>query len=310
MQRKRILVACLSLLIVGLALPATNIANVPKANAFHKASSVTISGLALAGYSDFTTTGGTTLDIATAGSTVTFNVAIFATQTVYQRNVTVGVKFDWMTAFQNATNASPSNTLSLSANQQASVSISIAIPSASGPINHDWTLLLGMGPQNKVLGPGCSTTDQDTSTSIVCLTSTRPGHPYQVQIWSSDQAAAAQAKLQASTTILQVNSFVNAAAGTSEGNTAAGQLAQAKTEITLGDTSWGTGDYAGAKTHYQNAASDANAAATSLTNLGGGSSNAGIVSTILVGSGTLLFGLGGLLAGFGGFFYLRRKPKA
>jgi len=310
MQSKKIIVACLSLLLLGLALPAVNIANIPKANAFHQSSSVTIAGLALAGYSDSVTTGGATRDIATAGSTVTFNVAIFATQTVYQRNVTVGIKFDWMTAYQNATNASPTNTLALTANQQSSVSISIGIPSASATINHDWTLLLGMGPQNKVIGPGCSTSDQDTSTSVVCLTSTRPGHPYQVQIWSSDQSSAAQAKFQASTTIAQVGPYVTAASGTSAGNTAAGQLAQAKTEITLGDTSWGTGDYSGAKTHYQNAANNANAAAASLTNLGGGSSNAGIVSTILGGTGTLLFGLGGLLAGLGGFFYLRRKPKA
>jgi hypothetical protein len=309
MQRKRILVACLSLLIVGLALPATNVANIPKANAFHSAYSVTLSGLALANYNDFTTTGGLTRDIGTAGSTVNFNVVVFATSTVYQRNVTIGIKFDWMTAYQNASNAGPSNTLSLTANQQASVSIGIAIPSSSGPIDHSWSILLGMGPQNKLIGPSCSAGDQDTATSLVCMTFTRPGHAF-FQIWSGDQSAAAQSKLQASTTISQVGTYVSQAAGTSEGNTAAGQLAQARTEITLGDTSWGTGDYAGAKTHYQNAATDANAAAASLTNLGGGSSNAGIVSTILVGSGTLLFGLGGLLAGFGGFFYLRRRPKA
>jgi hypothetical protein len=229
------------------------------------------------------------------------------TPTVYQRNVTVGVKFDWMTAFQNASNASPASTLSMTANQQSSVSIAVGIPSSTGPIDHTWTLLLGMGPQNKVIGPSCSTTDQDTATSLVCLTFNRPGHQL-FQIWSSDQTGAAQAKLQAATTIARVSPYVSAAS--SAGTTAAGQLAQANTEITLGDTSWGTGDYSGAKTHYQNAANDANAAASSLTNLGGGSSNAGIASTILAGTGTLLFGLGGLLAGFGGFFYLRRRPKA
>jgi len=307
MQRKRILVASLSLLLVGLALPATNVANVPNANAFHSASSVTLSGLGLASYFDSTLNPVGSRDIGAAGSTVTFNVVVFATSTVYQRNVTVGIKFDWMSAYQNASNAGPSNTLSLTASQQASVSIAIALPSSSGPIDHSWTLLLGMGPQNKLIGPTCSAGDQDTATSLVCLTFNHPGHPL-FQIWSGDQVAAAQAKLQASTTILKVTPYITS--GTSAGTTAAGQLAQANTEITLGDTSWGTGDYSGAKTHYQNAANDANAAATSLTNLGGGSSNAGIVSTILAGTGTLLFGLGGLLAGFGGFFYLRRKPKA
>src|SRR5947199_1120882 len=135
MQRKRIIVASLSLLLVALALPAANIANVPKANAFHSASSVTLSGLALASYSDPVISNIGSRDIATAGSTVTFNVAIFATPTVYQRNVTVGIKFDWMTSFQNASNASPSNTLSLTASQQATVSVSVAIPSSSGPID-------------------------------------------------------------------------------------------------------------------------------------------------------------------------------
>ncbi len=307
MQRKRIIVASLSLLLVALALPAANIANVPKANAFHSAASTTLSGLGLASYSDSVLNPAGSRDIATAGSTVTFNVVVFATSTVYIRNVTIGIKFDWTTAYQNASNAGPSNTLSLTANQQASVSIGVNIPSTSGPIDHSWTLLIGMGPQNKLIGPTCSAGDQDTATSLVCMTFTRPGHPL-LQIWSGDQVAAAQAKLQASTTIARVSPYVTA--GTSAGTTAAGQLAQANTEIILGDTSWGTGDYSGAKTHYQNAASNANAAATSLTNLGGGSSNAGIVSTILAGTGTALFGVGGLLAGLGGFFYLRRKPKA
>jgi hypothetical protein len=307
MQSKKIFVACLSLLLVGLALPAANIASIPKANAFHSAFSVTLSGLGLASYSDSVLNPFGSRDIGTAGSTVTFNVVVFATPTVYQRNVTVGVKFDWMTSYQNASNAGPSNTLSLTASQQASVSISVAIPSSSGPIDHSWSLLLGMGPQNKLIGPTCSAGDQDTATSLVCLTFTRPGHPL-FQIWSSDQVGAAQAKLQASTTISRVTPYVSPLS--SEGNTAAGQLAQANTEITLGDTSWGTGDYSGAKTHYQNAANDANAAANSLTNLGGGSSNASIISTILAGTGTALFGIGGLLAGIGGFFYLRRRPKA
>ncbi len=307
MQSKKIIVACISLLLVGLALPAINIAGIPKAHGFHSGSSVTVSGLALASYSDPVIQTLGDRDIATAGSTLTFNVAIFATSTVYQRNVTIGIKFDWMTSYQNASNAGPSNTLSLTANQQASVSISVAVPSASGPIDHNWSILLGMGPQNKAIGPSCSNNDLDTSTSLVCRTTTPTGHP-PLQIWSSDQAAAAQAKLQASTTIGTVTRYVSPIS--SAGTTAAGQLAQANTEIALGDTSWGTGDFSGAKTHYQNAANDANAAATSLTNLGGGSSNASIISTILAGTGTALFGIGGLLAGIGGFFYLRRRPKA
>jgi hypothetical protein len=70
------------------------------------------------------------------------------------------------------------------------------------------------------------------------------------------------------------------------------------------------GDYAGAKTHYQNALNDANAAAGSLTNQGGGVDNATLINLLLGGIGIALIGIGALLAGLGGFFYLRRKPKA
>ena len=92
--------------------------------------------------------------------------------------------------------------------------------------------------------------------------------------------------------------------------TAEGQIAQGNIELSLGDQGWGNGDYGGAKTHYQNALNDFNAAAASLINLGGGSANAGIVDLILSGVGIAMFGLGTLLAGIGGFFYLKRKPKA
>src|SRR2546425_389647 len=108
------------------------------------------------------------------------------------------------------------------------------------------------------------------------------------------------------------NSSITAitAGGALSDETALAQRAQATAERTLGDTSWSTGDYSGAKSHYQNSQNDANAALTTQVNIGGGSSNAGIVGAIESGTGILLFGLGGLLAGFGGFMYLRRKPKA
>jgi hypothetical protein len=77
----------------------------------------------------------------------------------------------------------------------------------------------------------------------------------------------------------------------------------------LGDQSWSNGDYGGAKSHYQNAVNDANAASNALTGSGGGSDTASITNQILNGVGIALFGVGSLLAGIGGFFYLRRKPK-
>jgi len=95
------------------------------------------------------------------------------------------------------------------------------------------------------------------------------------------------------------------------GNSAANaQLDQATAEQSLGDQSWRSSDFAGAKTHYQNALNDANAALATAYNLSGGQGNAVIISPILAAVGTVMFGLGGLLAGIGGFFYLRRRPKA
>jgi hypothetical protein len=78
----------------------------------------------------------------------------------------------------------------------------------------------------------------------------------------------------------------------------------------MGAQSWQNGDYAGAKTHYQNAVNNANAAAASLTNQGGGVDNATLLNLVLGGTGIALIGVGALFAGIGGFFYLRRKPKA
>jgi hypothetical protein len=309
MQHRKILVACLSLFLV-LAIPNFGI---PRANAFlaNNGMSVTVSGLSLTGYTDPVITNRATVDVAAPGATVNFNVVLFADNptTAYQRNVTVGVKFDWMTAYQNASSASSSNTLTMTANQEASVSVSVAVLSTTGTIPHTWKLLIGDGPQNKPIPSTYATTDDSGN---VCLTFS--GGP--LEIWSSDQISAAQAKFQANTQIANVNEQLLtirsiSLSGSTPGITnAAGQLAQANTEITLGDQSWSNGDYGGAKTHYQNAVNDANAASSALTSGGGGADTASITNQILNGVGIAMFGVGSLLAGLGGFFYLKRKPKA
>ena len=310
MQHKKILVACLSLFLVALTLPSYSI---PRAHAFltPNGMSVTVTGFALRGYSDPTITSGSTLDIAASGATVNFNVALFADNptTAYQRNVTVGVKFDWMTAYQNASTASSSNTLTMTASQAASVTVSIAVLSTTAMIPHTWRVLVGDGPQNKPIPYTCSGTD---GTGNVCLITNGPAF----EIWTSDQISAAQAKFQASEQIINVNAAIaNIRSITFSGSTpgltnAAGQLAQATTERSLGDQSWQNGDYGGAKSHYQNAVNDANAASSALTSGGGGSDTASITQQVLNGVGIALFGVGSLLAGIGGFFYLKRKPKA
>ena len=309
MQSKKILVTCLSLLLVGLSLSTYSL---PKAHAFlaSNGSSVTISGLSLTGYSD-PIISRATVNVASSGATVTFNIALFADNPTkdYQRNVTVGVKFDWMPAYQNASNAGSSNTLTMTANQESSVSVSIAVLSTTGMIPHTWKVLVGDGPQNKPIPSTCSGTD---GTGNVCLISN--GGP--LEIWSNDQISAAQAKFQAGQQAANVETSIGlirsiSFSGSTPGlSSAAGQLAQANTEVSLGDQSWTNGDFGGAKTHYQNAVNDANAAANSLTAGGGGSDTATITNQVLNGVGIAMVGVGALLAGIGGFFYLRRKPKA
>src|SRR3989449_10573537 len=122
MQRRKIAVACLSLLLVGLALPTTNI---NKAHAFTNGNNtVTISNV-LTGFSSPTVGSGT---VAQAGSTITVTVTLQASafnNPAYQRNVTVGFKGDWMSTYQNA------SILTLPTAQIPSTSLSIALPSVS-----------------------------------------------------------------------------------------------------------------------------------------------------------------------------------
>ena len=207
-----------------------------------------------------------------------------------------------MTSYQNATNANPTSTLSMTASQVATVTIAVVMPAQGSVALHSWSVAVWDGAQNSLNPAGCSPFNNGEKTPPQCLLIPTTGF-HALAVYTGDQLAAAQAAFQAGNAIALVPSTTSTPA-------AAGQLAQARTEQSLGTESWLNGDYAGAKTHYQNALNNANAAQASFTNLGGGSANAGIVSTILAGTGTAMFGLGGLLAGIGGFFYLRRRPKA
>ncbi len=280
--------------------------NAPKANAFligggnpQNVVSVTLGG-ALRGFSPAS---GGTVDAVQASTTmpvtVTFQASSFNSP-AYIRNVTVGFEGDWMTTYTNA------SILSLTTSQIGSVTISIALPSAGGikPV-HGWNVQLWDGPASGFVANCASGNGEDNAAgSKSCFTISNGQAGYNsLAIYTGDQFGAAQASKQAGIAILAVPSTTNQPA-------AAGQKAQAQTEAALGDQSWLNGDYSGAKTHYQNALNDANAAIATFTNLGGGSTNADIVNAILTGTGTALFGIGGLLAGIGGFFYLRRRPKA
>src|SRR2546425_4137481 len=142
MQRRKILVACLSLLLVGLALPTTNI---NRAHAFTSGNnSVTLSNI-LANFvfpPSTSTFGGVT--VAQAGTPLSVAVVVqastFNTQ-AYIRNVTIGFKGDWMLSYTNA------SIIPLTAGQIGSATISIPLPSA-GSVNtsHSWRVEVWDGP--------------------------------------------------------------------------------------------------------------------------------------------------------------------
>ena len=294
MQRRKIVIATLSLLLVGLALPT---ANINKAHAFTTGNNSLIIGNTYSGPS--LPPGIASGTIVQGGSSITVNAAIAGSlfnNPAYQRNVTVGFKGDWQLYYQN------SSITTITTGQIASISFSVPIPSASAPNTaHTYTIEIWDGPSSGFVS-GCNVGDAENNFGASFTKSCFALGAGSFSILSADQYSAAQARNAASLAIT--------AGGALSDETALAQRAQATAERTLGDTSWSTGDYSGAKSHYQNSQNDANAALTTQVNIGGGSSNAGIVGAIESGTGILLFGLGGLLAGFGGFMYLRRKPKA
>ncbi len=263
MQRRKIAVACLSLLLVVLAMPTTNI---NKAHAFTSGNnSVTISNV-LTGFVSPSNVGSGT--VAQAGTSISVIAVVQASipqpvsaTNTYTRNVTIGFKGDWMPVYQNA------SIIQLTSGQINSVTLSIALPSAgSVSQGHTWTVEIWDGPATGAVA-GCTAGDAENYANSGTPKSCFPLASGTLSILTGDQYSAAQAR--------------NAA------NKILGSLVVG-----------------------QNAQNDANAAVATQVNLGGGATNAGIVSTILSGTGIALFGIGGLLAGIGGFFYLRRKPKA
>ncbi len=277
-----------------------------KAHAFTSGNnSVTISNL-LTGFVSPSGVGSGT--VAQAGTSLSVTVVLQASipqpvsaANTYTRNVTIGFKGDWMPSYQNA------SIIQLTSGQISSTTLSINLPSAgSVSQGHLWTVEIWDGPATGTVAT-CTVGDAEnyatsgTPKSCFILASGT------LSILTGDQYSAAQARNAANKILsgLVVNGFPILS-----NSAAQAQVAQANSELGLGDQSWTSADFAGAKTHYQNAQNDANAALATQVNLGGGSTNAGIVSTILSGAGIAMFGIGGLLAGIGGFFYLRRKPKA
>ncbi len=300
-----------SLLLVALALPALSI---PRAHGFDSSTSLSpnpISGLVVVnGFDRFFQT---SVNAAREGSTVNFNVQIIASNFPGQRNITVGVKMDWMTNFVNASNASPTNTLALTANQMAVVAAGVTMPALSGSFSninlvlHSWELRVWSGPLNTAItNPSLDCPNHNALSGCVDITSNRRNFA----VYSNAQADGVMANIQAGA---EISSLQGTLGGLTElppgASKAASELAQASAERSLGDISYGQGDFAGAKTHYTNALNFANSAASDLAAQGGGVDSAAFWQLILSGTGALLVGVGVLVAAVGAWLYLHRRSK-
>lgn len=257
-----------------------------------------------------------TVDAIQAGNTMTFNVIFTANSYVYQRNLTLGVKFDWMTNYQNTTTDT-----AVYAGQTLTVSLPYTIPALAGQYSalnlqtHTWILQLWDMAEGATWNAnnGCFDFNQaPPNVQPMCRSFTSSNYPYHVlAVYSSAQANSYNSKLQASAIMTSLNNVLGSTNQPAPGTSAAlASLAQANTQMSLANNAYSLGDFNTAQTDYQNALNDANAAQSSLATIGGGTDTATFTSIWLDSVGILLGGIAAILVGFAGFKYLRGKTRS
>ena len=312
MQNRKFLIPIFAVLLIGMAVPLS----VQRAHGDDTNTTLNITGLAARGTYDSYL--GTTVDAIQAGNTMTFNVIFTANSYVYQRNLTMGVKFDWMTNFQNTTNY-----LAVYAGQTLTVTLAYTIPALAGQYSglnlqaHTWTLELWDMPTTATWSANTYCYDYNYAPPNVppaCRMFDSGGYPYtyhSLAVYSSAQSNSYNSRLQASAIISSLDSVLGSTNSPAPGTSAAlASLAQANTQMALANNAYSLGDFATAQTDYQNALNDANAAQSSLATIGGGTDTATFTSIWLESVAILLGGIGAILVGFAGFKYLRGKTRA
>ena len=310
MQNRKFLIPILAVLLVGVAVPLT----VQRAHGDDNNETLNVTGLTARGTFDSYLQ--TTVDAMQAGNTMTFNVIFTANSYVYQRNLTMGVKFDWMTNFQNTTSDT-----AVYAGQTLTVTLPYTIPALAGQYSalnlqaHTWTLeLWDMGTSATWnVNNGCfDFNNAPPNVQPMCRSfnsNSYPNHP--LAVYSSSQTSSYNSKLQASAIITSLNNVLGSTITPAPGTSGAlASLAQANTQLTLANNAYSLGDFNTAQTDYQNALNDANAAQSSLATIGGGTDAATFTSIWLDSVAILLGGIGAILVGFAGFKYLRGKTRA
>lgn len=314
MQNRKLLIPILAVLLVGMAAPLS----VQRAHGDDTFNSpvLNITGLLARGTDDMNLG---TVDAIQAGNTMTFNVIFTANTYVYQRNLTMGVKFDWMTNFQNTTGSIP-----VDANGVVTVSLAYQIPNLAGQYSalnlqaHSWTLELWDMATGATWSVNTFCGDSNNAPPNVqpmCHAFFSNGFPFNyhsLAVYSSAQAGGYTSKTQATAITNALNAVLGVVTFTPAPGTSAARasLAQANTQIALGDEAYKLNDFTTAQTDYQNALNDANAAQSSLSTIGGGTDAATFTSIWLESAAILLGGIGAILVGFAGFKYLRGKTRA
>ncbi len=315
MHRRKILAAVFALLLVGIIAPAS----IPRGHADHSNISISTTGYVVKNYPDpfFTCRFcGGTVDALKAGSTFYITVIFQASTAVFQRNMSLGIKFDWMNNYQNSSIASPQNQYSVYANQIAYLTLNYTVPNLTGQYQglnlatHSWTVQVWDTPLGKTWVDGGLYGFCPTDNGRQSCEDFRNNNP--VAIYSSTQASGVLAKQQASAEIAALSAalssiFRQAPPGSSQ---AVALISQANAEMSLGDTAYQNGDFNTANTHYQNALNNANAAQSSLAFTGGGTDTATLTSTWITAAAVLMGGIAAILVGFAGFKYLRARSKA
>lgn len=298
--------------------------SIPRGHADDQSESIVSSGYVIKGYVDPYLGSNTVFDAIQAGSTLRIVVPFHADTQPIVRNMSLGIKFDWMTSFQNSTMASPQNPYQVFANQWVYLSINYTIPNLTGAYSglnlspHSWKVQVWDYQSGSMYGSnlGCGvgyTYDNEvwTGTYYKTINSCHEFDDYSVAIYSSQQSSAVLAKQQANTEISVLgNAFAFVSNLPPGSSSALAQLAAAKVQIGLGDTAYANGDFPTAQTDYQNALNDANAAQSSLATTGGGTDTATLTSIWVDAVAILFGGIGALLIGFAGFKYLRGRTKS
>ena len=312
MQTRKLFVPILALLLLGIASPTlTN--PVPKAHADDTAASLSTSGFLARSYNDGFL--GCCEDVIQSGNTLTFNVVFTANNVNYERNLTLGIKFDWSNNYVN------SSQISLFAGQTTTVTVQYTIPALTGQytnlnqVTHSWTAQLWDMPQGGTWSVNTFCIDwnyQFPPFGSSCRSWSSFNWPYHpVGVYNSAQASSYNSKLQAGAIISSLSSILGATNSPAPGTSSAlALLAKANTEYSLANSAYASGDFSTAQTQYQASQNDANAAQQSLMTVGGGTDTSTLTS-IWIDSVAILFGgIGALLVGFAGFKFLRGKTRA